>query len=77
VRDDTDWHMHYPATGDRFAEFANVYIKVIDVGSDGVIVEEHLPRQRRRYFTSVEQFRRAYQRSTGWGYVVRYEGREQ
>lgn len=75
MRDDTDWHMHYPEPGDRFYEFASSYIEVIDVSSAGVSVIEHIPQTRLKYYNSVGDFRDAYRRSDDpHGYIVRYQG---
>lgn len=73
MRDDTDWHMHYPRAGDCFVEHGNS-VAVVDTGAGGVTVVEVVARQpRQRFFKTTEEFRRAYTSSRG-DYFVRYQG---
>ena len=73
MRDDTDWHMHYPEPGDRFYEFHNTYIEVTDVSTAGVGVMEFLPQPRLRYYRDAKEFREAYRRGND-DYIVSYRG---
>ena len=75
MRDDTDWHFHYPEPGDRFYEFQQTYIEVLDVSAEGVSVMQFTPTAVPRWFRSVAEFRQAYTcRDHPDEYIVRYHG---